>query len=350
MKKNLILAIVLVIIVGAIILLQSTKQKTSSSSSISSIVSAKAAKYPSAVDFVSPSGFINSEPFSLKDVVGKQVILVDFWTYSCINCQRTQPYLNAWEKAYGDKGLLIVGVHTPEFSFEHDINNVRAAVADENITYPVVLDNDYGTWDAYKNLYWPHKYLIDIDGYIVYDHIGEGGYDETEAAIQKALAERDARLGLNDTLSAPVTDSVSTENTSFSQIQTNEVYFGDQTTRGQCGNCNDRVLETQTNYTIPSSLIQGAFYLGGSWLAQDESMQAVSNATVALSYSAKNVYGVLGSEKDGTVSVYRDGVLVNTVAVQAQTLYTLINGKDYGAHNITLSVSPGVNLYTYTFG
>jgi thiol-disulfide isomerase/thioredoxin len=134
------------------------------------------------------SGYINThDGFRLSEIVGKKVVLVDFWTYSCINCQRTQPYLNAWYKKYKDAGLEIVGVHTPEFAFEKDRANVVAAVEKFGITYPVVQDNDYQTWGTYGNRYWPRKYLIDIDGYIVYDHIGEGGYEETEEKIQELL-------------------------------------------------------------------------------------------------------------------------------------------------------------------
>src|SRR3990167_6793967 len=120
----------------------------------------------------------------------KKVVLLDIWTYSCINCQRTIPYLNEWYKEYEDEGPVIIGLHTPEFSFEKVQENVEKAVKDFGIKYPVVLDNDFSTWQAYKNQYWPRKYLIDIDGYIVYDHAGEGQYKETEVAIQKALRER----------------------------------------------------------------------------------------------------------------------------------------------------------------
>src|SRR3989344_2128687 len=147
----------------------------------------KTKRYEQAKEITTPDGFINSEPFKLADFVGKKVILLDIWTYSCINCQRTIPRINEWQEKYADKGLLIVGLHTPEFEFEKDIANVREAVKKFGIKYHVVLDNDYSTWRAYRNQYWPRKYLIDIDGFIVYDHIGEGGYAETERKIQEAL-------------------------------------------------------------------------------------------------------------------------------------------------------------------
>ena len=150
----------------------------------------KLAKYPFAKEIVNPSGYINTDKITVSELIGKKVILIDFWTYSCINCQRTIPYLNSWYEKYGDKGLEIIGVHTPEFLFEQKYENVLAAVNKFGVKYPVVMDNNYSTWTAYGNLYWPHKYLIDIDGFIVYDHIGEGAYDEAEQKIQELLQER----------------------------------------------------------------------------------------------------------------------------------------------------------------
>ena len=136
----------------------------------------KSERYELAKEITTPDGFINTDgkPITINGLIGKKVILVDFWTYSCINCQRTTPYLNAWYEKYKDKGFVIIGVHTPEFEFEKDYNNVKMATGKFGIKFPVVLDNDFSTWTAYKNQYWPRKYLIDIDGYIIYDHIGEG--------------------------------------------------------------------------------------------------------------------------------------------------------------------------------
>jgi thiol-disulfide isomerase/thioredoxin len=140
------------------------------------------------------TSYINSQPITLADLRGK-VVLVDFWTYSCINCIRTIPYLNAWHEKYADDGLVIVGIHTPEFEFEKDYNNVKAAVEKFDIKYPIAQDNEKDTWNAYENLYWPRKYLIDTEGYIRYDHIGEGAYAETEKVIQSLLAERAENIG-----------------------------------------------------------------------------------------------------------------------------------------------------------
>jgi cytochrome c biogenesis protein CcdA/thiol-disulfide isomerase/thioredoxin len=151
-----------------------------------------------APEIVNPSGFINTDgkPITLSEFTGKKVVLVSFWTYSCINCKRTLPYLNSWYEKYKDQGLEIVSIHTPEFAYERVLKNVEAQVFNTyDIKYPVVLDNDYSTWKAFGNRYWPRKYLIDIDGYIVYDHIGEGAYDETEDEIVEALKKRAERLG-----------------------------------------------------------------------------------------------------------------------------------------------------------
>ena len=148
-------------------------------------------------EIVGPSGFVNTDGITIRELIGQKIVLVDFMTYSCINCQRTFPYLNAWYGKYKDQGLEIIGIHTPEFAFEKDIDNVREAMKHFGISYPVVLDNDYATWNAYGNRYWPRKYLIDIQGNVVYDHIGEGDYEETEMKIRELLEERAQVLGEN---------------------------------------------------------------------------------------------------------------------------------------------------------
>lgn len=149
----------------------------------------KAIRY---TEIINPSGFVNTNdtPVTLAEYVGKQVILLNIMTYSCINCQRTFPYLNTWYETYKDEGLVIIGIHTPEFAYEKDKGNVEKAMKEFGITFPVVLDNEYATWNALGNRYWPRKYLIDIHGNVVYDHIGEGAYDETEQKIKELLQER----------------------------------------------------------------------------------------------------------------------------------------------------------------
>ena len=146
------------------------------------------AQGPLAPDFVGITQWINSQPLSLGDLKGK-VVLVDFWTYSCINCRRTQPYLQDWNTKYSGSGLVIVGVHSPEFEFEKVESNVRDATVRQRVSWPVAMDNDFATWRAYRNRYWPHKFLIDHNGVIRYDHIGEGAYEETERQIRNLLTE-----------------------------------------------------------------------------------------------------------------------------------------------------------------
>jgi thiol-disulfide isomerase/thioredoxin len=147
-------------------------------------------EYPRAREITGSTGLINTDGVSIRDTIGEKVVLVEFWTYSCFNCQNAQPHINALYDKYSDDGLLVIGVHTPEFGFEKDIDNVREAVRQADIQYPVVLDNRYAIWKAYGQRFWPAWYLIDADGFIRYRHFGEGAYDETEEKVKELLAER----------------------------------------------------------------------------------------------------------------------------------------------------------------
>src|SRR3989338_8140642 len=222
------------------------------------------------VEIAAPSGFVNTPstssgqatPVTIGELVGKKVILVYFMTYSCINCQRTFPYLVAWYGKYKDRGLEIVGIHTPEFAFEKDIGNVREAMKGFGITYPIVLDNDYATWQAYGNQYWPIKYLIDIHGNIVYDHIGEGGYEETGMKTGELLMERARVLGdrmpaIDEKLAAslmPLGENAA---------QSPETYFvsfrNEYLANGTPGRGGDQV------FSLPQTFARDALYLGGTW-------------------------------------------------------------------------------------
>ena len=158
-------------------------------------IASKEDEYTRANEITGSTGLINTDGLSIKDAAGEKVVLVEFWTYSCFNCQNAQPHINAMYDRYRDDGLLVVGVHSPEFGFEKDISNVREAVARENIEYPVVLDNNYAIWHAYDQRFWPAWYLIDADGFIRYRHFGEGAYEETDQKVQELLAERDRISG-----------------------------------------------------------------------------------------------------------------------------------------------------------
>jgi len=233
--RKIVLAGVIVLIVGAVLYVElfgkirrpgSTSGDEASGISIDVMsFEEKASVYETAKEVSTPDGFINVDGITVADQIGKNIVLIDFWTYSCINCQRTLPFLNSWYKKYGDMGLTIIGVHTPEFEFEKEYDNVARAVEKFGVEYPVVLDNDYSTWTAYKNRYWPRKYLIDIDGFIVYDHIGEGAYEETEAKIVELLNERNQRLG-ESSVSVGDSTAVNIDEVDFTKVGSPEMYFG----------------------------------------------------------------------------------------------------------------------------
>lgn len=280
------------------------------------------------VEIVNPAGFVNTDNITIGQLVGKKVILVDFMTYSCINCQRTFPYMVAWYKKYKDQGLEIVGIHTPEFAFEKDINNVRAAMQKFGITYPVVLDNDYGTWHAYGNQYWPHKYLIDIHGNIVYDHIGEGGYEETEMKIRELLGESTAN-GLAIQHLQPQQNFAKSP----------ETYFG---------TLRNRLLPSMAR---PLLIAPNTLYLVGEWNITEEYAQAVADASVLYRYNAKNVYIVAQADTDTQVDIVQDGTVLRTITIKQSTLYTLIENTQAGEHVLELKPKkPGVRFYAFTFG
>ena len=379
-QKNLKLIIVVVIIIGVILYIESNKPRLNQTatdiivpaqiatstpittqtptSTVSEknvadrsvIQTQKASMYPRAKEFADLQGFINTNPFKLSSIVGKKVVLIDFWTYSCINCLRTIPYLNAWYAKYHDLGLEIVGVHTPEFDFEKDYGNVSKAVTQLGIKYPVVLDSNQGTWNAYQNLYWPNEYLIDIDGFIVHNQIGEGDYNKTEQAIQSALRERDVALGLNENIPTTLVSPSDLISINASQVQSPETYFGAMRNE-YLGNGNVSVTGPQT-LSLPANINSNTLYLQGVWNFQNEYAESSSsNAQIEFSYNAKNVYMVASSNQGATLKVFKDGQLVNTLQVKDNKLYPLIQGTDYGQHILKIEVvGSGLQAYTFTFG
>jgi thiol-disulfide isomerase/thioredoxin len=311
----------------------------------------KGKKFILAPDISSPDGFINTNglPITINEFKGKKVVLLDIWTYSCINCQRTLPYLNKWDKEYEDDGLVIIGLHTPEFAFEKVQKNVEKAVKDFNITYPVVFDNDFSTWREYKNQYWPRKYLIDIDGYIVYDHAGEGQYSETEIAIQKALRERAQRLEINMNISSSVSSPTNTVIVEPSKVNSPEIYFGsarnERLSNGQPG-----ISGTQT-LTFPKTLRPNELYLEGTWDFSAEYTESKSPASIVFNYDAKNVYMAAGSDTGVEIEVYKDDVFVKKIMVKDEQLYPLLTDTDYGKHKLTIKIpKAGLKAFTFTFG
>jgi len=360
-QKIIVSVILLAAVVGGIFYLNSQKASRSGGESVEVKTNInkeeKLARYEPAKEITTPDGFINTdgEPITISEFIGKKVILVDFWTYSCINCQRTTPYLNAWYEKYKDKGLVIIGIHTPEFEFEKIYQNVLDATDRMGIKYPVVLDNDYSTWTAYQNRFWPRKYLIDIDGFIVYDHIGEGAYEETEKKIQEALSERQAILGESGTISQPLTKEISIQNGAKSP----EIYFG-ASRNERLGNGVHGTQGVQ-NFTQPKNISLNTLYLDGQWDITDEYAENKGVAKITFRYKAQYVYMVASADNTMRVKILIDGLAIQTpgkdvdengfITIQKDQLYTLVAGLGSEEHVLEIIVeNPGLRAFTFTFG
>jgi cytochrome c biogenesis protein CcdA/thiol-disulfide isomerase/thioredoxin len=290
-----------------------------------------------APDFSGISHWLNTpgdRPLSLRSLRGK-VVLVDFWTYSCINCLRTLPYLRSWYRTYGKDGLVIVGVHTPEFAFEHVLSNVRKATHQLDVRYPVALDNGYDTWNAYRNQYWPAEYLIDRRGHIRHAHFGEGEYDKTEGLIRRLLAERVQRLPA----------ALNLPDRTPSGLMTAETYLGAE--RGRYPQTDVRAGKF-TRYKLPFQVEQNEVALGGSWRVEPERAVAGPRAELVLNFVARRVHLVLGGH--GTVDIRLDGTHVKRVRVTEGKLYTLVSQPKLEGGALLLRFSPGVEAYAFTFG
>jgi len=353
-SRALTLIVVLIAIIGAIYWLEAKKEPRVAATEIPvpKIASPQVPSgYPRAKEFVSPSGFVNAVPFTLAQYVGKKVILVDFMTYSCINCQRTYPYLNAWWEKYKDHGLLIVGLHTPEFDFEKKIENVRSAAAKYGLKFPLVLDNDHATWTAYENSYWPREYLIDIYGNLIHDQIGEGNYDETERAIQGALQTRREALGLKgETVPGGLVNPADIIKPDTSRLKSQETYFG--SARNSFLGSGIPGLSGRQNMPAPKNMKANVLYLTGQWdFSAEYAENKSAGAVVTYRYSAKNVY-LVGSSKAGVkLKVLLDGKPLAPVLVKEERLYKIVEGADYGEHTLELTIDgPGLRAYTFTFG
>lgn len=321
----------------------------------------KAGVYQKAPELVHPDAYLNTDgqSVSIGQYKGKKVVLIDFWTYSCINCQRTIPYLNQWYQKYKDQGLIIIGVHTPEFSFEHDKDNVAAALKQFGIRYPVALDNEYQTWNAFSNQFWPREYLVDVDGYIVHDHAGEGEYDQTEAAIQAALKELAARTGESTGMVA--TGTVSVPAVSLDAVGSPETYFG--SARNEYFGNGTPGFSGVASYALPATLRPNAFYLSGTWRTEPERAVSTGAGAITYRYTAHDLYFVASADVPVTVTVLRDGVPVgnaagsdvdakkSTLTIHEHRLYRLVHDSTPGTHTIELRISgAGLSAYTFTFG
>lgn len=309
-------------------------------------------KYPVAPGFSEGGPWINTEPLVLEELRGK-VVLVDFWTYSCINCIRTLPYLNGWHEKYSDDGLVIVGVHAPEFEFEKDFENVRKAMADFGIEYAVIQDNDKKIWRSYDNRYWPAKYFVDKKGCVRSSHFGEGQYEESENIIRMLLEEdgekiSDSKLNLDER--------------EFKK-HSPETYLG----YGRIDNFGspEEILQDDfQQYSVPLELALDYFAYDGLWNLGDEKAQAKTGSTLQFHFQAKEVYLVMRpiDGGDGSVKVYLDGEVVDeenagedvtngVVEVSSDRLYRLINLNESGIHNLKLEfLDDNVEVFAFTFG
>jgi len=297
--------------------------------------------YGAAPTFTGIGQWINTpgeRPLSIAGLRGK-VVLVDFWTYSCINCLRTLPHLRAWDKTYRAQGLAIVGVHTPEFAFEHEEGNVRSAVKRLDLGYAVAMDNDFGTWNAYSNRYWPAKYLIDARGHIRYAHFGEGSYDTTESNIRTLLAERKAELP------EPVRIADRTPQARY----TPETYLGYERLSPEQFAGESLTPDKAAGYRFPRrSLAVNEFAYAGQMTVEKQRVVAGLGARLRLRFQAQVVHLVLGGR--GSVDVLLDGQRQKTVRVDGSRLYTLLDLPRVQVGLLELRFSPGISAYAFTFG
>lgn len=321
-----------------------------------------------APDLAGGVAWINSPPLTIAQLKGK-VVLVDFWEYTCVNCLRTLPYLKEWQRRYKDDGLVIIGVHTPEFAFAAEPDNVKRAAKDLGIEYPVAVDSNYRIWKAYDNHYWPHHFLIDRRGVIREDHVGEGGYGLTELRIQQLL-----RDGEPNAVFPAVMTAVRPEDKpgAVCYPTTGETYVGYG--RGELGNSGGYTQDRPAAYQDPGTHLDGVIYAQGEWIANPESMRhGRSDPSIAdylaLRYHATEVNAVMKSAAATPYRVYltQDGKPLDPqdagknvkfdegarsyVEVGASRMYYLVHNRKHGGHDLRLSSpSEDFDLYAFTFG
>jgi cytochrome c biogenesis protein CcdA/thiol-disulfide isomerase/thioredoxin len=301
-----------------------------------------------APELISGGSWLNSVPLTLESLKGK-VVLLDFWTYSCINCQRTLPYLKSWYEKYQDQGLVIIGIHSPEFEFEKSESNVKKAIDDFGITYPVMQDNDFATWRAYRNRYWPAKYFIDANGFVRHTHFGEGEYDESEAVIQALLKEAGAQ-DLNNEINNPSYQINS---------RTPELYLGYGRIEALASPESIRRDQIQS-YSSPSKIENNQFAYEGDWLVSEEYANPQVGSRLHLNFDAKEAFLVMRSKAGpAKVIVFLDDKLEHfgedndngIVTVDADTLYKLINLPESDRHQLRLEFEDSnVEVFAFTFG
>ncbi len=285
----------------------------------------------------------NSQPLTMKELKGK-VVLIDFWTYSCINCIRTLPYIQGYAEKFKDAPFVILGIHTPEFTFEKLPANVAQAIRMHKLTYPIAQDNDYGTWSAFANRYWPAKYLIDAQGYIRYTHFGEGAYDETDRAIQSLLGE----------IGVTATGSITVE-AQARRSHSPETYLSSRSWPA-LGNSRGDPEEKVVTYIAPKSLKLNRYYLVGDWQLEKDEYQLLRSTTGEIQMKFLGAEANLVLAADATakgavaIDVFVDGKLDRTISVDHPDRYLLFSGA-YGEHDLVLKIkNAGLQAFAFTFG
>lgn len=301
-----------------------------------------------APQLVGITGWINTDPLTSKQLRGK-VILIDFWTYSCINCIRTFPYLNNWYAKYKDKGFIIIGVHTPEFEFEKNIDNVKEAAQRFGLQYPIALDSDFKTWQNFNNRFWPAHYLVDQEGNVRSFHFGEGAYEQTENDIRNLLGMSPLELEEKNAVS--------------NRPMTPETYLGSERADRYVSD-NDIKSEESVSYNYHQPLKDNQIGLRGSWLVSPQNITSMGDDSyLDLNFLATRVYLVMGSDNPQLVTVYLDDKPLETkyytddmntngeILVHEPRKYDVVNLRnDYGRHKLTLKAPKGVSMYAFTFG
>ena len=297
---------------------------------------ASLADYGPAPELVGLSHWINSKPLTLRRLRGK-VVLIDFWTYSCINCLRTLPHVKAWYQTYRGQGLVVLGIHSPEFAFEHVPSNVDSAVHRLGVTYPVALDNDFDTWNAFQNQYWPAKYLLDRQGHLRYYHFGEGDYGTTEQRIRTLLGEKTGTLPVTAELSDPTPR----------ETLTPESYLGYERLDRFANRTYTR--DEFADYRYPREMLRpDELAYAGPWKVTRQEAVAGLGSRLRLSFTARSVHLVLGGQ--GRVDVFLDGKRQRPVRVDGSRLYTVLRLPQRRSGLLELRFSPGVRGYAFTFG
>jgi cytochrome c biogenesis protein CcdA/thiol-disulfide isomerase/thioredoxin len=308
--------------------------------------------------------WLNSKPLSAAQLKGK-VVLVDFWTYSCINCLRSLPYTKAWAEKYRDQGLVVIGVHAPEFAFERNVDNVRKAVKDQGITFPVAIDNNYAIWRAFGNQYWPAHYFIDAQGRIRHHHFGEGEYAQSEQVIQQLLEEAGGKNVTNTVVSTEDARGVQ-QQSDMGQVGSPETYLGFERAQN-FASPEKQATNTARLYTAPAKPALNQWGLAGNWLSQADQVTLNQGAgSIVYRFHARDLHLVLGPTKDGKPVRFRvtiDGAAPGqnhgtdikadgSGVIDSQRLYQLVRQSgDVGDHTFNIEfLDPGVQAYAFTFG